>query len=100
MARKHLFLNAEFSERWKESYQKLQSAEQNGVDKVVIALLKQKPTPGMRVKPVEPDKYYYEARINDGDRLIHRTHEGTVSFIDIVTHDEIVRYSRSPRLRR
>ncbi|MEO8578245.1 MAG: hypothetical protein ABI556_16160 [Gemmatimonadales bacterium] len=87
-------LNAEFTERWKESYQSLQLPEQNGVDKVVIALLKQKPTPGMRVKPIEPDKYYFEARINDGDRLIHRTDEGTIYFIDIVTHDDIGRYSR------
>ena len=94
MARKHAFLNAEFTERWKQSYQCLQLAEQNGVDKVVIALLNQKPTPGMRVKPIEPDKYYFEARINDGDRLIHRTHEGTLYFIDIVTHDDIGKYSR------
>ncbi|MEP6509055.1 MAG: hypothetical protein ABJC63_12600 [Gemmatimonadales bacterium] len=93
MARKHAFLNAEFTDRWKESYQLLQFPEQNGVDKVVIALLKQN-TPGMRVKPIEPDKYYFEARINDGDRLIHRTHEGTIYFIDIVTHDDIAKYSR------
>jgi Txe/YoeB family toxin of Txe-Axe toxin-antitoxin module len=94
LARKHTFLNAEFAERWKESYQGLQPAQQNGVDKVVIALLKQKPTPGMRVKPIEPDKYYYEARINDGDRLIHRISEGTIHFIDIVSHDDIGKYSR------
>jgi len=94
LARKHTFLNAEFAERWKESYQSLQSAEQIGTDRVVMALLKQKPTPGMRVKPIEPDKYYFEARINDGDRLIHRTHEGTIYFIDIVSHDDIGKYSR------
>ncbi len=94
MARKHAFLNAEFTERWKESYQGLQLPEQNGVDKVVIALRKQKPTPGMRVKPIEPDKYYFEARINDGDRLIHRIDDGKIYFIDFVTHDDIGKYSR------
>lgn len=94
MARKHTFLNAEFSDRWKESYQALQLREQNGVDKVVIALLKQKPAPGMRVKPIEPDKYYFEARINDGDRLIYRPDAGTICFVDIVTHDDIGKYSR------
>ena len=97
MARKHVFLNAEFSERWKESYAALQHAQQQGVDKVVMALLKQQATPGMRVKPIEPDKYYDEARVNDGDRLIHRTHAGTVYFVDVVTHDEIGRYGRAPR---
>jgi hypothetical protein len=97
VARKQLFLNAEFSEQWKESYQALQHAQQQGVDKVVMALLKQQTTPGMRVKPIEPDKYYNEARINDGDRIIHRTHEGTVYFVDIVPHDEIGKYGRAPK---
>ena len=97
MARKQLFLNAEFSERWKESYQRLQSSQQQGVDKVIMALLKQQPTPGMRVKPIEPDKYHSEARINDGDRLIHRTHGGTVYFIDIVSHDDIGKFGRAPQ---
>lgn len=94
MARKHLFLNAVFSEHWKVSYERLQLSAQNGVDKVVMALLKQRPTPGMRIKPIEPDKYYYEARINDGDRMIHRYDAGTVYFIDIVSHDDIARYGR------
>jgi hypothetical protein len=97
VARKQLFLNAEFSDQWKESYLALQHAQQQGVDKVVMALLKQQPTPGMRVKPIEPDKYYAEARINDGDRVIHRSDAGTVYFVDVVPHDEIGRYGRAPR---
>ena len=96
MARKHTFLNAEFTERWKKAYELLQVSQQNGVDKVMGALLKQRPTPGMRVKPVEPDKYYYEARINDADRLIYRTQGGLLYFIDIVPHDEIAKYSIGP----
>ncbi len=97
MARKHPFLNAEFSEPWKESYQRLQHAQQLGVDKAVMALRKQQPTPGLRVKPIEPDKYYDEARVNDGDRVIHRTHEGTMYFVDIVRHDDVGKYARAPR---
>lgn len=97
MARKHPFLNAEFSEQWKESYQPLQHARQQGVDKAVMALLKRQLTPGLRVKSIEPDKYYNEARVNDGDRVIHRTHEGTVYFVDIVRHDDLGTYARAPR---
>lgn len=97
MARKQSFLRADFSEQFKEAYAGLQVAQQNGVDKAVMALLKQQPTPGMRVKPIEPDKYYDEARINDGDRLIHRTANGTVYFVDVVTHDEIGKYGRAPK---
>jgi len=97
VARKQPFLAAEFSEQFKASYAALQGPQQNGVDRAVIALLKQSPTPGMRVKPIEPDKYYYEARINDGDRLIHRTGDGTVYFVDVVRHDDIDDYGRRPK---
>ena len=94
MARKQGFLNAQFTERWKESYEALQLAGQDSTDKVVIALLKQRRTPGMRIKPIEPEKYYFEARINDGDRLIFRTQDQTVYFVEIVSHDDIGKYSR------
>ncbi len=97
MAQKHTFLNAEFSGQWKESYQKLQIQQKNGADKVVIALLKRMPTPGMRVKPIEPSKYYYEAQCTDGDRVIHRTNGDVVYFVDIVPHDHISRYGHKAR---
>lgn len=95
MARKQAFLSAEWSSRWDKSYQKLNHEQQKGVDKVVIALLKQQPTPGMRIKPVEPEKYYNEARANDGDRVIHRIEDGKVWFVDIVVHDDIGRYGKA-----
>lgn len=97
MARKHAFLNADFSEQWKESYEKLQIQQKNGVDKVVIALLKRMPTPGMRVKPIEPSKYYNEARCTDADRIVHRIENDVVYFVDIVPHDHIGRYGHGSR---
>jgi hypothetical protein len=95
VARKEAFLGAEWSRRWDKSYQNLNHEQQKGVDKVVIALLKQQPTPGTRIKPVEPEKYYNEARANDGDRVIHRTCGGKVWFVDIVAHDDIGRYGKA-----
>ena len=70
------------------------AAQQSGVDKAVIALLKRKPTPGMRIKPIQPDKFYDEARINDGDRLVHRIESDTLWVVDVVPHDDIDRYGR------
>lgn len=95
MVRKRSFLGAEWSRRWDKSYRKLTHEQQKGVDKVVMALIKQQPTPAMRVKPVEPEKYYNEARINDGDRIIHRIEAGKVWFVDIVVHDDIGRYGKA-----
>lgn len=94
MARLQEFLAAEFSKRFEKSYAGLTAGQQNGVDKAVIALLKRKPTPGMRIKPIQPDKYYDEARINNGDRLIHRIDSGTLWVVDVVPHDDIDRYGR------
>jgi hypothetical protein len=93
--RKKAFLGAEWSKRWDKSYQNLNHEQQKGVDKVVIALLKQEPTPRMRVKPLEPEKYYNEARANAGDRVIHRIEDGKIWFVDIVAHDDIGRYGKA-----
>lgn len=64
------------------------------MDKAIVALLKQETTPGMRVKQIMPEKYYNEARINDGDRLIHRVENGKLWVVDVVTHDDIGRYGK------
>jgi hypothetical protein len=48
----------------------------------------------MRIKPIEPEKYYNEARINDGDRLVFRVESGCVWFVDVVEHDDIDRYGK------
>ena len=47
----------------------------------------------MRVKPILPSRFYNEARISSGDRLIFRIADGVLYLIDLVTHDEIARYS-------
>jgi type II secretory pathway component PulC len=94
VARKKESLGAEFSTRFKESYAALSHDRQKGADKVILALMKQEVTPGMRVKPIEPEKYYNEARINDGDRLVHRLEGGKLWVIDVVEHDDIRRYGK------
>lgn len=94
MARTQRFFKADFSDQWEKSYPRFQAAEQKGIDKVVVTLLKSEITPGMRIKPIEPEKYFNEARVNDGDRVVHRIADGTVYFVDIVAHDEIEKYGR------
>ena len=97
MARKKEFLGAEFADRFKESYAALSHDRQKAVDKVILALMKQEVTSGMRVKPIQPEKYYNEARINDGDRLVHRIEDGKVWILDVVAHDDIGRYGKRIR---
>lgn len=99
MAHKQTFLAAEWSEQWKTSYAQLSADRQAGCDKAVIALIKRTSSPGLHVKPIHPDKYYSEARINSGDRIIFRVGDGTIFFVDVVKHDDISRYGRKPARR-
>lgn len=94
MVRARRFLDADFSDQWQKSYSGLQAAEQKGIDRLVIALLKAETTPGMRIKPIEPEKYYFEVRANDGDRIVHRIEGGRVYFVDVVAHDRIGKYGK------
>jgi mRNA-degrading endonuclease RelE of RelBE toxin-antitoxin system len=98
MPRKQTFLTAAWSEPWKASYAELSSERQEACDEAVIALIKQISSPGLRIKPIHPEKYYLEARINSGDRIVFRIEEGTIFFIDVVKHDDIDRYGKRRKL--
>ena len=97
MARKQTFLATSWSDAWKESYAKLSAERQAACDEAAMALIKQTSSSGLRIKPIQPSKYYLEARINSGDRIIFRVAEGTIFFIDVVSHDDISRYGKRPR---
>ncbi len=97
MAREQTFLRAEWTDRFKASYARLTAERQRQCDAAVMQVIKRQPTPGLRIKPLQPDKHYREARVNDGDPLIFLEEGETVTFIDVVPHDQISRYGRAPR---
>jgi hypothetical protein len=97
MARKQTSLAVVWSDVWKESYAKLSAERQAACDQAAMALIKQADSPGLKVKPIQPAKYYLEARINSGDRIVFRREEGTVYCIDVVAHDDISRYGKRSR---
>ncbi len=99
MAEKQTFLQAIWSEVWKESYAALSSERQRSCDNAAMALIKRESSSGIRVKPIQPEKYYSEARINRGDRIVFRLEGGLIYFVDVVKHDDIGRYGRRPRAR-
>jgi hypothetical protein len=96
VAEKQTFLPAVWSEAWKRAYAGLSADRQRACDEAAIALIKQTTSAGLRVKPIQPEKYYLEARINSGDRIVFRVDGGTVFFIDVVRHDDIGRYGKRP----
>lgn len=62
----------------------------------MMALIKQEANPGLRIKPIQPHKFYREARINRGDRIVFRLEGDIIYFIDVVEHDDIKKYGRRP----
>jgi hypothetical protein len=97
VARKQVFLDAEWSGDWKENYPRLPPDRQASCDRATMALIKGQYSAGLRIKPILPDKYYLEARVSSGERIVFRIEGGTIFFADVVPHDEIGRYGRSPR---
>lgn len=86
-------LQVAYGRRFEQRLRDLPEARRLSSLRVIEALATQQPTPGMRVKPILPGKFYNEARISSGDRLILRIADGVLYLIDLVTHDEIARYS-------
>jgi len=94
MSARQTFLAAEWSEQWKKSYSRLGPEQQAACDRAAIALIKRAKLPGLRVKPIQPQKVYLEARLNKGDRIVFRVEGGTIYFVDVVDHDQIGRYGK------
>ncbi|MBI4544276.1 MAG: hypothetical protein HY703_03675 [Gemmatimonadetes bacterium] len=86
-----------WSGQFEKSYADLSAERQRDCDSAVMALSKQEHTPGLRVKPMQPDKYYQEARLNSGDRIVFRIEGGVIYFVDVVKHDDIRKYGKRPR---
>jgi mRNA-degrading endonuclease RelE of RelBE toxin-antitoxin system len=94
MVRKQSFLTIVFAPKFQKSYSGFQPREPARIDELVMALSKGVSTPGMRIKPIEPEKYYREARVNDGDRLVFRIENDTLLVADVVPHDLIRKYGK------
>ena len=97
MARKQTFLDVEWSDDWRESYARLPTDRKESCDRAAMELIKRQFSPGLRIKPILPDKYFMEARISGGDRIVFRVQEERIVFVDVISHDEIGRYGRRPR---
>ena len=97
MATRPAVRSAVWTEQWWDSYARMPSDRQASCDRAAMALIKGSEAAGLNVKPILPDKHYYEARISSGDRIVCRMEETTIYLIDVVKHDDIGRHGRRPR---
>lgn len=83
---------AEFTRRFEKSFARLPADAQAQCRKAVGQIVENSRHPGLHVKPLQPAKIHWEARLNRGDRIIFRPAGPVVYFLDIVPHDEIDRF--------
>jgi mRNA-degrading endonuclease RelE of RelBE toxin-antitoxin system len=86
--------SVELTGRFRKSYRKLGPQVQQQCDEALLQLVDEPLSPGLRLKPIRPGNKCYEARINDGDRLIIWPEQGVAWIMDVVRHDEIKRWSK------
>ena len=94
MSKRQPFLTAYWFKQWEESYAELSADRQAACDRAAMELIKRASSPGLRITPIHPEKYYDEARLNSGDRIVFRVESGAIYFVDVVKHDDVSRYGK------
>jgi hypothetical protein len=87
------------SARFDATYVGLENSLQKQVDKAIALLFANRWHPSLKVHPVKPDKYFWEAYANSGDRIIYIPDGDCLMLVDIIPHDKIGRYGKRPRER-
>jgi hypothetical protein len=94
VSRKHGFEKLSLTDQFKKSYRKLTTTSQTDCDVALKQLRQKELPPGLRTKPIRPNNVYYEARTNDGDRLVLYPVSNTAYIMDVVKHDDIDKWGR------
>jgi mRNA-degrading endonuclease RelE of RelBE toxin-antitoxin system len=90
------FETLETTEQFEHALAALQEATRKQVVARIKLLFDNPAHPGLNAHPVKPDKYYWEAYVNGGDRIIYISEGSHLVLVDVVAHDDIGRYSKRP----
>jgi hypothetical protein len=94
VARRRPFSHLELTARFDKSFKALDMASQTQCIAALEQLMEDPVAPGLRLKPIQPSKKYWEARINRGDRLILYPVSGMAYVMDVVKHDDIRKWGK------
>jgi len=97
MAKTPRFRPARWAKQWEWSCSELPPDRQRSCDRVIMALIRQESSSGLRIKPILPEKYYSEARIASGDRIVFRMEGDEIVFVDVVSQGDVDRDGRRPK---
>jgi mRNA-degrading endonuclease YafQ of YafQ-DinJ toxin-antitoxin module len=91
------FSTTETGPRFEKSYRHFPASVRKQIDKSISHLTSNPAHPGLESHPIKPDRYYWEAYVNKGVRLIYRPQGSHLVLVDVVTHDDIKRYGCAPK---
>lgn len=90
------FQTLEITGQYKEAVACLQPAVRKQVAARARLLFENPAHPSLNAHSIKPDKYYWEAYVNRGDRIIYIPAGSHLVLVDVVVHDDIKRYSKRP----
>jgi mRNA-degrading endonuclease RelE of RelBE toxin-antitoxin system len=94
VTRTRAFSHIELTRQFEKSYRRLSAERKTQCDDALEQLLEEPVAPGLHLKPIRPSNKYWEARMNKGDRLILYPDGAMAYLMDVVTHDEISKWSK------
>jgi mRNA-degrading endonuclease RelE of RelBE toxin-antitoxin system len=90
------FKTLEVTQQYKEAVAKLQEPVRKQVSIRAKLLFDNPAHPSLKAHSIKPDKHYWEAYVNRGDRIIYIPEGSHLVLVDVVTHDDIDRYAKRP----
>ena len=75
----------------------MQKAEREQVAARAKLLFDNPAHPSLKAHSIKPGKYYHEAYVNAGDRIIYIPEGSHLVLVDVVPHDDIDRYRDAPK---
>jgi hypothetical protein len=91
------FLTVERTEQFDKAVAGLQVAARKQLARRAQLLFDNSAHPSLKAHQIKPDKYYWEAYLNDGDRIIYIPEGSHLVLVDVVPHDDIGRYGKRPK---
>ena len=90
------FVSFERTKRFDKAVADLEPAQRKQLQKQLTQLLSDPAHPSLKAHQIKPDKHYWEAYLNRGDRISYIPQGSHLVLVDVVSHDDINRYSRRP----
>jgi hypothetical protein len=91
------FLTLAIAKRFEKTTAKLQEAQCKQLARQSRLLFENPAHPSLKAHQIKPDKFYWEAYLNDSDRIVYLPQGSHLVLVDVVPHDDIGRYGKRPK---